>query len=74
MAGRASRRTSAFASSSMNPWYSLRNSPAGLISPRIHAGSPVRCTIEHMRVGMLTSSRAAAIASSLSVNGSPAWG
>ena len=44
----------------------------GWMSPRIHDGSPLMCTSEHMSAGMLTSSSARAMASSPSSNGSPA--
>ena len=46
----------------------------GRRSPRTHAGSPVMCTIEHISAGMLTSSSAAAMVASSSVNGRPACG
>ena len=45
---------------------------AGRMSPRIHDGSPVMWTRLTSSVGMLTSSRKAAMASSESVKGWPA--
>ena len=41
---------------------------------RIHDGSPVMCTSEHSSTGTDTSSSAAAMAVSSSVNGSPTCG
>ena len=72
--GIANRRTSAHAAST-----SLLEVPRhGVLRPgRVRApmpGSPVICTSEHKSVGMLTSARAAAIASSSSEKGWPAYG
>src|SRR5882724_7032926 len=55
-------------------WNSSEIAVRGLMSPRIHDGSPVMCTSEHKSAGTLTSSSAAAMASSPSVKGSPACG
>src|SRR5207237_5807772 len=44
------------------------------MSPRIHDGSPVIWTIEHISAGILTSSSTRAIVASSSSNGAPACG
>ncbi len=72
MIGSASARARALSSSDMKPCTSLRNSPACLKS-RMKRGSPVMCTSDSSKVGMLTCSRAAAISASEVSNGCPAW-
>ena len=74
MAGSANRRTSAQSASDMPPWKSTDVAYAGWWGPRTQAGSPVMCTSEHRRAGMLTSASEAAIAASSSENGWPAYG
>ena len=46
----------------------------GSDTSRIHDGSPVMCTSEHSSTGTDTSSSAAAMAASSSVNGAPTCG
>src|SRR5579859_619741 len=48
--------------------------PAGFSAPRMRAGSPDMWTSDNISVGMLTSSNAVAISSSVVVNGCPACG
>ena len=74
MMSRAMRRASAFSSSVMKPCTSLITSMWGFSAPRITERSPVMWTHARSRVGMLRSSRAAAMAASSSSKGWPTCG
>jgi hypothetical protein len=72
MISRARARTAARSSSVMKPWTSFRKMPMGRTGPSRMLASPVMWIIDIMSVGTLTSSSAAAMASSSSVIGLPA--